>query len=78
MRSVFTIGSAVWFLGAAVLMGDGSVATGGEPPNQEVFGDPTVMAIHLAARLAFVGLALLALALVDWSDVGKLAGRART
>ncbi|MGZ8562071.1 MAG: hypothetical protein ACXWWU_00450 [Candidatus Limnocylindria bacterium] len=69
MRSVFAIGSAAWFLAAAAWMGDGRVGTVGDPTGQEAFGDPTVMAIHLAARLLFVGLALLALERVEWRGV---------
>jgi hypothetical protein len=74
MRSVFAIGSATWFLGAAVLMGDGSVGTIGDQPGEGVIGDPTVMAVHLAARLLFVGLALLALGRVDWPGVVRAMG----
>jgi hypothetical protein len=75
MRSIFALASAAWFVGAAILLGDGSIGTRGDPPNEEILGDPIVMAIHLAARLAFVGLALVALALVDWARMGDAIGR---
>ena len=75
MRSVIGVVSAVWFLGAALLIGDGRFGTSGDPPNQEVLGDPVVMAVYFIGRLLFVGLGLLSLAFVDWSSVAALAGR---
>jgi hypothetical protein len=70
MRRLFALACAAWFLGAAALMGDGRFGTSGDPPNEEVIGDPTVMAVYFVARLLFVGLALMALGLVDWTSFG--------
>jgi hypothetical protein len=72
MRTVMAAGAAIWFLGAAIVIGDGSSALLGDPPNQEVIGDPVVMAIHLVARILFVGCGLLALGLVDWAAIRRL------
>jgi hypothetical protein len=69
MRSILAIGSATWFLGAALLIGDGAAGLMGEPPNQTIIGEPAAMAIHFVGRILFVGLGLLALALVDWRAV---------
>lgn len=69
MRTVMLVVAAIWFGGAAILIGDGSDGLVGDPPNQEIIGDPTVMAIHLVARVLFVGFAILALAFVDWAAV---------
>ncbi len=65
MRTFVGVASAGWFLVTALLIGDGSSGLIGEPPNQEIFGDPVVMAIHLVGRILLVGLGLLSLALVD-------------
>jgi hypothetical protein len=67
MRSLFAVLSTIWFLGAAWLIGDGSVAAHGDPPDADVAGDPSVMAVYFLARVAFVGFAMLALAFVDWA-----------
>lgn len=75
MRTVFGVASAVWFLGAAVLIGDGRLGTSGDPPNQEVLGDPIVMAVYFIGRLLFVGLGLLSLSFVDWSSLRELSSR---
>jgi hypothetical protein len=72
VRSVMAAAAAVWFLGAAIVIGDGSSALLGDPPNQEVIGDPVVMAIHLVGRILFVGLGLLALGVVDGAAVRRL------
>jgi len=71
MRSLFAVACAAWFLGVAAMMGDGRLGTAGEPPNEEVIGDPTVMAVYLVARLLFVGLALMALGMVDWTRMWR-------
>jgi hypothetical protein len=70
MRSAFALLGAIWFIGAAVLIGDGSLGTSGDPPDEAVIGDPAVMAMYFLARIAFVGLGLLALSLVDWGRAG--------
>ena len=75
MRTEFGVVSAVWFLGAALLIGDGRFGTTGDPPNEEVLGDPVVMAVYFIGRLLFVGLGLLSLSFVDWSSLGKLTDR---
>ncbi len=66
MRSVFALLAAAWFIGAAILVGDGRVGTSGDPPNETVIGDPGVMAMYFLGRIAFVGLGLLALSLIEW------------
>ena len=65
MRTMMSVVAAIWFGGAAIVIGDGSSGLLGDPPNQEVIGDPTVIAIHLVARVLFVGLALFAMAFAD-------------
>lgn len=70
MRSVLGLCAAAWFLGAALIMGDGSAGPSGDPLNQGAAGDPAVMAIYLAARILFVGLGALSLGVVRWSEVG--------
>ncbi|HEX2766063.1 MAG TPA: hypothetical protein VHR55_05470 [Candidatus Limnocylindria bacterium] len=69
MRSFFALASAAWFIGAAILIGDGRFGTAGDAPNTEVLGDPAVMAVYAIGRIAFVGVALLSLGLVDWPAV---------
>ena len=72
MRNVMAAPAAIWFLGAAIVIGDGSSALLGDPPNQQVIGDPVVMAVHLVGRILFVGLGFLALGVVDWAAVRRL------
>lgn len=66
MQVVLRVAAGAWFVIMAVVIGDGRVGTSGAPPNEEVLGDPTVMAIHLVGRLLFVGLGLLSLSMVEW------------
>jgi hypothetical protein len=44
----------------------GRDGTDGEPPDEEVIGDPVVMAIYFLGRIILVAIGLIALALVDW------------
>lgn len=69
MRSVMGLLGAAWFLGAAILIGDGRSGTMGDPPAETAFGDPTVMGVYFVARILFVGLAILSLAMVDPAGV---------
>lgn len=72
MRSLFAFAAAAWFVFQAVAIGDGSSGLLGDAPNQQVVGDPVVMTIHLVARVLFVGVALLALAAVDWAALRRM------
>ena len=75
MRSLFAAAAAGWFAvnafsfipqGASVILNPG--ATGG------IDGDPGAVAVTWAARTLFVGLALIALAVIEW---GKILGAGR-
>ena len=70
-RTLTAVAAFGWFVVQAVTIGDGSSGLVGDPPNQQVIGDPTTMAVYSIAKIMFVGLALLALAAVDWAWVGK-------
>jgi hypothetical protein len=59
--------NSIWFIAQGAYVNSGS-ATG-------IDGDPAAVAITWAARVLFVGLALLALALIEW---GKIVGFFRT
>jgi hypothetical protein len=74
VRTVLALTGAAWFIGAAILIGDGRLGTVGEPPNEEVLGDPTTIAVYAIGRILFVGLGLLCLALVEWRAVGAQVG----
>jgi membrane protein implicated in regulation of membrane protease activity len=67
MRTVFALLSAIWLIGAAILIGDGRFGASGEPPNETPIGDPGVMAMYFLGRIAFAGVGLLALSLIDWA-----------
>jgi len=58
MKSLLALVASVWFAFNAVTFGDGG-------------GDQGVMAVGAAARILFVGLAVISLALVDWERIGE-------
>ena len=69
VRSILALVAAAWCLASAFLIGDGRLGTAGEPPNQEIIGDPAAMAVHLVGRVLLVGVGLVALALVEWRSI---------
>jgi hypothetical protein len=66
VQTIVALAAVAWFIGAAILVGDGSVGLAGDPPNQEVIGDAAVMAVHKVGRAILVGLGILSLAQVDY------------
>ncbi len=76
MRSLFAAGAAAWFIYNAVSFipqGAGVIDNPGNTGGLD--GDPGAVAITWAARAIFVGLALVALALIEW---GKILGPHRS
>ncbi len=70
MRSLFAAGAAAWFVYNALAFipqGAGVVANPGQIGGLD--GDPGSVAITWAARTIFVGLALVALALIEWDRI---------
>ena len=70
MRSLFSAAAAAWFAyNAFFFLPSGS----GAYPNPAAFGgidgDPGAVAVTWAARGLFAGLALLALALIEWGKI---------
>jgi hypothetical protein len=71
MRSALALAAFVLFAFNAATMGDGSLGLEGDPPNQTVIGDPGVMGIYSLIRIAFIGLAMLSLAAVEWGALAR-------
>ncbi len=69
MKSALAFLAAGWFLFQALTIGDGRVATECNDYGCHAIGDAGAMAVYHLAPLVFVGLAILALAIVDWSKV---------
>lgn len=70
MRSLLAAGAAVWFIYNAVAFlpaGSGVYANAGAPGGLD--GDGGAVAITWAARTLFVGLAPMALALIEWGKI---------
>ena len=76
MRSFLAMIGAMWFAIQAWTIGDGSVGMSvpGDGSYPQVLGDPAVMAIHSVARVLFVGFAIIALALIDWTKIAQKLG----
>ena len=73
MRSLLAAGAAAWFIYNALAFipqGAGVIANPGQMGGLD--GDPGAVAITWAARTIFVGLALVALALIEWDKIPGL------
>jgi hypothetical protein len=72
MRSLLSAGAAAWFIYNINFIpeGAGVIANPGNPGGLD--GDPGAVAITWAARALFVGLAIVALALVEWDKIFDL------
>jgi hypothetical protein len=71
VRSGFAAGAAAWFVYNAINFipqGAGVIVNPGNPGGLDS-SDPGAVAITWAARALFVGLALLALALIEWGKI---------
>ena len=70
MRSLLAVAAAGWFVYNAftfIPQGAGVLENPGAPGG--IDGDPGAVAVTWAARALFVGLALVALALVEWERI---------
>lgn len=81
MRSLFAAGAAGWFVYNAINFipqGAGVIVNPGNPGGLDSI-DAGAVAITWAARALFVGLALVALALIEWGKIlGWIRSAART
>lgn len=76
MRSLIATAAAGWFIyNAVAFLPTGSLVYSNAGAPGGLDGDPGAVAITWAARALFVGLALMALALIEW---GKILGLFRT
>ncbi|MEA2677091.1 MAG: hypothetical protein QOJ81_1232 [Chloroflexota bacterium] len=68
MRSILALAAALWFgYNAMTFLPQGVYLNSGSPTG--IDGDPGALAITWAARVLCVGLALLALSLVEWGKI---------
>jgi hypothetical protein len=72
VKSLLSLAAFVWFAFNAATFGDGGVW---DPTFQQVDGDQGVIAVHQVARILFIGLALLSLALTNWAPVNEFIHR---
>lgn len=70
MRSVLAAGAAIWFAYNAIAFipqGPGVIANPAASGGLD--GDPAALAVTWAARAIFIGLTLVALAIVEWDRI---------
>lgn len=74
MRSLLAAAAAAWFAyNSFRFIAQGAYLNSGSATG--IDGDPAAVAITWAARVLFVGLALLALALIEWGKIVGFFGR---
>jgi len=69
VRSWLAIAAFAVFAFNAITMGSGALGYEGDPPNQTVIGDASVMGLYSLMRTLFFGMALLSLAVIEWPKV---------
>ncbi len=77
MRSLFAAAAALWFLYSALFFLPSPFAYVNPGQVGGIDGDAGAVAVTIAARTLFAGLALLSLALFDWGLFTKPAFAAR-